>query len=270
MNHTYEEIRQCILDVLAGRERGRYGFTQYRNLQITVAEVFLRRENPSRSIQGESRLSPDDQDLFLEVFWDLFRQGIITLGLNDANPDFPFFRVSSTGSKILSGQEPYFFHDLSSYEKVIKESIPNINSITLIYLKEAMQSFLSGCMLASSVMLGVAVEHSFLQLLETIEHNNRHSEIYKNSFAQRTILQKFNKFRNITDQNIKALPSELKEDLDTNMSGILSMIRNFRNESGHPSGKIIGREQCYVLLHLFIPCCKKIYDLIDFFNVSNE
>src|SRR5215208_3697993 len=29
------------------------------------------------------------------------------------------------------------------------------------------------------------------------------------------------------------------------------------------SGKIISREQTYVLLHLFIPCCRKMYQLID-------
>lgn len=265
MDHTYEEIRQCVLDVLAGRESGRYGFSQYKNLQLTVAEVFLRRENPGHQPMGES-LSRHDRELFLEVFWDLFRQGIITLGLDDSNPNFPFFRVSANGQRILEGQEPYFFHDLSTYEKVIRENIPDIDDVTLAYLKEAMQAFLSGYLLSSAVMLGVATEHSFLKLLEAIESNEAYAELFKNAFSQRTTLQKFNKFRNIVDQNIKILPPEVREDLDTNLSGILSMIRNFRNESGHPSGKIIGREQCYILLHLFIPCCRKIYDLIACFK----
>ncbi len=266
VDHTYEEIRQCVLDVLAGRESGSYDPSQYLNLQVTVAEVFLRRENPGRKPVGESKLSRYDRELFLEVFWDLFRQGIITLGLNDSNPNFPFFRVSANGKKILEGQEPYFFHDLSTYEKVIKENISNVDEITLIYLKESMQAFLSGCLLSSAVMLGVATEHSFLKLLDIIERNPDYVEMFKNAFTQRTILQKFNKFRNILDQIFGILPADVKEDLDTNLSGILSMIRNFRNESGHPSGKIIGREQCYILLHLFIPCCRKIYELIEYFK----
>jgi len=57
----------------------------------------------------------------------------------------------------------------------------------------------------------------------------------------------------------------VKEDLDTNFSGILSIIRNFRNQSGHPSGKIIDREQAYILLQLFPPYCKKMYQLMDFY-----
>jgi hypothetical protein len=116
MDHSYEEIRNCSLDILARRESGQYGFSQYRNLQATVAEVFFRRENSERHPVGDPRLSDNDKDLFLEIFWDLFRQGIITLGSDDHNPEFPFFRVSASGEKILAGQQPYFFHDLSSYE----------------------------------------------------------------------------------------------------------------------------------------------------------
>lgn len=266
MNHSYEEIRSCVLDILAGRESGVYGFSQYRSLHATAAEVFVRRENPGRQVMGEQRLSAHDSEIFLEVFWDLFRQGIITLGLDDNNPNFPFFRVSAVGKQILAGQQPYFFHDLSSYERVIRDGIPNIDPITLIYLKEAMQAFLSGCLLSASVMLGVATEHSFIKLLETIDANANHSPAYQNAFAQRTILQKFNKFRNILEQNLGSFSPQLKEDLDTNLSGILSMIRNFRNESGHPSGKIIAREQVYILLQLFVPCCRKIYDLMAHFK----
>jgi transcriptional regulator of heat shock response len=133
-----------------------------------------------------------------------------------------------------------------------------------------MQAFLGGCLLSSSVMLGVATEHSFLKLLETIEVNPASLEIYQNAFNQRTILQKFNKFKNILEQNAATLPANIKEDLDTNLGGILSMIRTFRNESGHPSGKIITREQAYVLLQLFIPCCKKIYELIEYFRYKQE
>lgn len=266
MDHSYEEIRKVALNVLAERETGVYGFSQYEHLKTTVAEVFFRRENSGKQPVGESRLSAGDREIFLEVFWDLFRQGIITLGLNDSNPNFPWLRVSTMGRKILEGQEPYFFHDLDSYEKIIKQSIPEIDDVTLIYLKEAMQAFLSGCILSSSVMLGVATEHSFLILLEILENNPKWNDIYRNVFSQRTILRKFNKFKNILDQQIGNLPPGLKEDLDTNLSGILSMIRNFRNESGHPSGKIISREQCYILLQLFIPCCKRIYELISFFK----
>jgi len=65
------------------------------------------------------------------------------------------------------------------------------------------------------------------------------------------------------EKELSSLPWDCREDLDTNLSGILSVIRNFRNQSGHPTGQIVGREQAYVLLQLFVTYCKKIYQLME-------
>lgn len=264
MDHSYEELRSAVLDILAGREHTYYEANQYEHLKIGVADALQSRELGGRI--ANSQLSSHDSEIFLELFWDLFRQGIITLGMNDSNREFPWFRVTSFGKKLLAGDSPYFFHDLSSYEKVITDTIPDIDDVTLTYLKEAMQAFMSGCLLSSSVMLGVATEHTFLNLLDVVIANSAHGSLFSSVARERSILPKLNKFKKILDANMGILPSNVKEDLDTNFSGIISMIRNFRNESGHPSGKIISREQAYVLLHLFIPCCKKMYQLMDVFK----
>ena len=120
-----------------------------------------------------------------------------------------------------------------------------------------MQAFRAGCMLSATVMLGVSVEHTFELLLEQLEAHASHKTTLAPAFAERTLLRKFNKFRAVLDSNTKALPPEVKEDLDTHFAGILSVIRTYRNESGHPTGKIIDREQTFVLLQLFIPYCKE-------------
>jgi hypothetical protein len=162
MDHSYEELRSVALDILAGRERGYYDPNQYEHFKNGISDVLETRARGGRIVN--TQLSPHDSEIFLELFWDLFRQGIITLGLNDYNREFPWFRVTSFGKKLLAGIDTYFFHDLSSYEKVITDAIPRIDDITLTYLKEAMQAFMSGCLLSSSVMLGVATEHSLLKL----------------------------------------------------------------------------------------------------------
>lgn len=268
MPHSYEELRSVALDILSGREGVPHEPSQYENLKLGMGEVFARREG---RIQPGHHGAPHpldraDQEMFLELFWDLFRQGIISLGLNDANREFPFFRVTRLGRQIADSQSAYFFHDVSSYERIIRSEVPTINDVTLLYLKEAMQAFRSGCILSATVMLGVATEHTFQLLLETIENNKKYEPTYNSVFKERTILQKVNKFKNILDQNLKALPSEIKEDLDTNFAGILSVIRNFRNQSGHPTGKIIDREQTFVLLQLFVPYCKKLYQMNEYFK----
>jgi hypothetical protein len=111
MDHSYEEIRSAALDLLAGREEASYDLSQYEHVLIGVAEVFQRRgENLRQRSFGSGRdLSQQDRELFREVFWELFRQGIITLGRDDSNRNFPFFRVSSFGKKLLAGKDAYFF-----------------------------------------------------------------------------------------------------------------------------------------------------------------
>lgn len=267
MNHSYEEIRSVALEIISEKEMVSHTPNQYEHLRTGIAEVFSRRENGTNQDRlAQHRLSNEDSEIFLEVFWELFRQGIITLGTNANSPAFPFFRISQFGIKIIETQNAYFFHDIESYTKLINDNIPNIDAVTLIYLQEAMQAFKSSCILSSSVMLGVATEHTFLLMLEVIKSNPTHETTYQNVFDQRTILQKVNKFKNILDQHIRTLPAEIQEDLDTHFAGILSIIRNFRNQAGHPTGKILDREQAYILLQLFIPYCKKIYQLKDHFK----
>jgi len=269
MAHSYEEIRKVAIDLLSGHESPTYSLIQYEHFRLGVGEVFARRESKTADLHS-SQLDSEDNEIFLEVFWDLFRQGIITLGMNNSNREFPFFRVTGLGKKILQNQSGYFFHDVSSYEKVIKSEIPSINETTLLYLKESMQAFRSGCLLSATVMLGVATEHTFELLLESTQE----SSLWKTKFSivlkERGALRRINRFKEVLDQNIGNIPKGIKEDLDTHFSGIISVIRTFRNESGHPTGKVVSREQTFVLLQLFIPYCKKLYALMDFFRGSRE
>jgi hypothetical protein len=268
MPHSYEEMRAVALDILAGREKVPYEPSQYEHLSLGIGQVFAQREGRIQlgHYGATYPLDAQDRNALLELFWDLFRQGIITLGLNDNNRAFPFFRLTKLGQQIAEGQAAYFFHDVPSYETAIRREVPNINDVTLLSLKEAMQAFRSGCMLSATVMLGVAVEHTFMLLLEVLENNANHQKTFASVFAERTLLQKFNKFRNLLDPLLKSLPPEIREDLDTHFAGILSVIRTFRNQSGHPTGKIIDREQTFVLLQLVIPYCKKQYQLMLFYK----
>ena len=263
MPHSYEEIRSVALDILLGREQIRPPATNFHTLVHEIAKVFARREGRQSELV---RLDNQDSDISLELFWDLFRQGIITLGLNDLNPEFPHFRVTKFGKNIAEGHSTYFIHDVSSYEQIIRSEIPNVNDVTLLYLKEAMQAFYSGCILSSTVMLGVAAEHTFQLLLETIKNNIKHQTNFSSVFKENSILPKINRFRKVLEQYNKILSPGIKEDLDTNFFGIQSIIRTFRNQSGHPTGKIIDREQAFVHLRLFIPYCKKSYQLMDYFR----
>lgn len=269
MSHSYEELRNAAFDVLAGRVQTQYGVNQYNNFQISVAEALEKQgkqSHPDSIYSRRATLDPADADTFLELFWNLFRQGVITLGMNESNPNFPWCRLTSLGQKIVNGENGYFVHDVTAYEERLRQDVPKVSAETLLYLKESLQAFRSDCILSASVMLGVATEDTFLLLLETIDANPKYQPIFSTVSKERGILRKLNKFRQILEKELINLPSSLKEDLDTNFAGILSIIRNYRNESGHPTGKIISREQAFVLLQIFPQYCKKIYQLIEHYG----
>ena len=270
MPHSYEEIRSATLDVLAGRVTTQYDPDHYPHLKIGVGKALRdRRGQPEPApgmYQADSSLDHADADLLLEVFWDLFRDGVITLGLNDSNKEFPFFRVTTRGRHLMEGGGEYFLHDVSGFERQIKAEIPDIDPTTLLYLKESLQAFRSGCILASTVMLGVATEHTFLLLMETIDQSKTHSSTFSSVSKERGILRKINKFKSVIEQNKKTVPRALLEDFDTHFLGVQSLIRGFRNESGHPSGKLIEREQSFVNLQLFVSYGRKAYQFINHFR----
>jgi hypothetical protein len=268
MQHTYEEIRHVTLDILAGKVTTPHGRGQFDQIQRGVAQILRQR---IESVGGHwdsssgDGLNRADADAFLEVFWNLFRDGVITLGNTEAGQkNFPWCQVSALGKKVLETKGTYFFLDVSSFEKVIRGAVPSVDDVTMIYLKEAMQAFLTGCILSSSVMLGVASEHTFNLLLKTAVDNPKHEKTFKPIEKEQHALRRLNRFKKTLDDKLGGiLPQEIREDLDTHFVSISAVIRTFRNESGHPSGNIIGREQAYVLLNLFPSYCKKAYQLRD-------
>src|SRR5271155_5779351 len=120
MAHSYEELRAAAFDILSGRVTSTYPPTQYAHLKIGIAQALQVRENrpatPHFGYPADSALEAADAEMFLELFWDLFRQGIITLGMNDSNPEFPWFRVTALGLRVSQGEDGYFVHDVSGYE----------------------------------------------------------------------------------------------------------------------------------------------------------
>ena len=200
------------------------------------------------------------------MFWDLFRQGILTLGKDEPNNAFPFFRVTSYGVKAVREGDTYFISDTTVFEKRVKSEIPNIDDISILYLKESFQAFRSGCLISSAVMLGVAAEHLFQLLLDQMESNPNQSSRFSNVFQLRTILKKIEKFKNIIGADKTSFREDIRESFDTQFLGIQSIIRIYRNESGHPTGKVIDREQAFVNLRLFIPFGKMVHYLMNYYK----
>jgi hypothetical protein len=115
-------------------------------------------------------------------------------------------------------------------------------------------------------MLGVSAEHSFLLMLEDATNSNKYCQNFQIVLNQGSINRQINSFRNEISKISNDLSSVIKDGLGTNLDGILILIKTFRNDSGHPTGNLISEEQLFILLNLFVPYCKKIYQLREFFQ----
>jgi hypothetical protein len=162
--HSYEELRAIVIDILLGNEKIRNGAGNYRYLSDGVGEVLLRRGAPYTDMQqysGDIRMDERDVELVRDVFWDLFRQGLITIGRDDMNDGWPNFRLSHNAAQTLLRTSPYRFHNAASYLTLVKAEAPEISADTEEYLNQAVATYYTDCLLSSCVMLGVAAEIEF-------------------------------------------------------------------------------------------------------------
>jgi hypothetical protein len=263
--HTYEELREVVVEILLGREAVSFTPNEWSVLGTGVAEVFARRAaKPGQPIDRPQRyrLHPHDAELVRDVFWDLFRQGFITLGLNDSNPTWPWFRLSHFGGKALTTQSPYRFHDTSSFITIVRKEVPDISAEAVAYLDEAVAAFYADCLLASVVMLGVAAEAEFLRLIDVAARSAKHAATFAPVQKPFFIRQKITRFQTALKPLIAKLPQSAVEDFDTNVAMIQSVLRIARNEAGHPTATAPPqREQVYVFLQLFIPYARQLMRL---------
>jgi hypothetical protein len=264
VDHSYEELRGVIIDILVGREKTRYPPEQYSSLVSGVGEVLAKRgstapEVPFAGSPDEVRLRSHDVELVRDVFWDLFRQGFITLGLNDNNEKWPWFRLTQYAKTTLAAQSPYRFHDTGSYLGLVRKSVPDISAEAVPYLEEAVATFYADCLLASCVMLGVAAEVEFDRLIAVGVANQTYGASFAKADKERTIRQKILKFQNGLGELPKVLREQAGEDLDTHLTAIQSILRIARNEAGHATiARSLTREKVYVYLQLFIPFAEQV------------
>lgn len=264
--HTYEEVRDAVADILLNRENTGVPPRQFDDLVSKVTFLFGRRSAiPGRTFDPAipPRLHPYDAEFVRDAFWDFFRHGFITLGIDSShNAGWPWFRLSRFGASALQTQSPYRFHDTTSFLSIVKVEVPDISPDAVAYLDEAVAAFYADCLLASCVMLGVAAEAEFLRLTDVACANATHGPTFAPVQAKKFIREKITKFRDVLRPMLPSLLRTATEDLEINLDAIQSVLRIARNDAGHPSGaKPPQREQVYIMLQMFIPFARQLMRL---------
>jgi hypothetical protein len=238
-------VRQALLD----RLRWDKSFT---NLNLTDSTCDYYVEFVTERPEDRERF----RELFLDVFWELVVQGVITPGNGDGSVDVSVFHLTDHGKKAVS-EPDYQPHNPAEYLRRLGQGIPSPDSTVLAYLQESLDCFAHGMMVASTTMLGIAAERVFILVCESLVDSLkdlREQAKFQKTLKQNAMKPKLDwlagKFQRIQTPN---RPPELPEDVDIKIPGIYNLIRVQRNDLGHPREMppAITRDDAYGYLRIF-------------------
>lgn len=208
-----------------------------------------------------------------QAIWSLMGKGLLYIAFEDSVITAWRFDVTDIGHAVLK-ETDYNPYDADEYLGRINNKIPNVSSLAMAYAREALLSFRNRCYLASAVMLGVASEAAFLEMALSFgqwltgNESEKFLEIVNN--PRQLYLAKFAEFRKRIDSHKNDLPADLSDGMSLAFDAVLDLLRIYRNDSGHPTGKQIDRADAYVNLQMFARYLEKLYQFKAFFESGKQ
>gem|GEM_PF-2518967 len=209
-----------------------------------------------------------DSRVFRETFWELVSQNLAVIGSNarSGGDKLPYVSITEYGAKCWEEKKilPY---NPDGFLDSLCEDIPDIDEITKLYFGEAISCFHNKNFLASMVMVGGAIEKTVEKITELFY--SKLSED-KASFKTDVLDQKFikttfdNFLKFLEDKGYKnKLDFTTKEKLESLFPAIVNLIRITRNETGHPTGREIDRDEAEAYLLLAKEGIRFAYSLVE-------
>lgn len=207
---------------------------------------------------GGYHLNGEQHEEIAGIVWDLVVQGIVTF----TSQGYPWLRVTEYGKKVAEAEGPVPY-DPAGYLDHIKTKAVGISELALEYIQEAIKCFRGGAYRATAVMLGVASEEAFLQLISAFEKK----------YGVAIIPDKFKPFQQLREDFKKKfephkneLSSDIKNNIEQTLNGIYDLIKNGRDDSGHPTGIDITREEILASFSVLPLYLERIQKMVNFYN----
>jgi len=248
-----EEMRSCMLEALRSNPN-----TQDVGLRKAVYQVAKQRgliEAPpqsgrvmSFSVEADT-LTQELWGRYRDILWGLITEGVVAIGINERDAQWPWLGVTEYGKECLSAGE-IVPHDPDGYLRALVISRP-LDDTEKRYLPQALEAYRRNLPDASAVMLGCASEHLLLVLGEEIALSEPDANRAKTTRKRMegpalTLLRHLN-----SELQQRGLPRRLEEQRPTTFEGIANLIRVARNDAGHPQLQAVLRDECFIALRLF-------------------
>ena len=274
----YDELRAMMLKAFQEEHTshvdgaGQYGFLKDRVADLAIGHNLI--DVPAGTVTGRRSgglLSVRDRERIRQLFWEFIIQGIIVIGKDDHNETWPWYKVTEWGEKVLEEGEVVPHDPVGYIERLLREN-PNLDPVMEFYLRESLKCFLTGTYTACTVMLGVASEKLIMNLIDAVASalpTQSRRERFERATQNRQINRQWEELMKVLKPSVSQLPSGVVEDIDVFLNGVFHIIRRYRNQSGHPSGKKIRREVAFANLQLFPSYVSHINNLIEHLKTNN-
>jgi hypothetical protein len=194
-------------------------------------------------------------DAVYNCLWQLVAEGVIRPG-NRSSLNFPYITVTEYGRRVIDEQAGHP-HDVERFldrMRLARQIDPTVEA----YLVESLYSFRQNSLVASTILLGVAAERVFLliadALLEALRTPSEHAKLQK-LLDRQPMKPKLDyvhaKLVELDGQ--KTHLADFPESTPLMVTGIYDLIRQQRNDLGHPRNvpPKMEREQLEASLFLF-------------------
>ena len=137
-NLEYGEMRRIVLGyVLSSQEFGQYGTILSAVAKRLVDQGFCKETN-SYSISFSQQyldLADRDANLVNEIVWDLIIERVLAIGMNKANPSWPFLRLTEYGKSLAASGENVIIHDVDGMVGLLKTNVPDLRGYHIFISK---------------------------------------------------------------------------------------------------------------------------------------
>ena len=189
------------------------------------------------------------------IVWDLVVQRVLTF----TQQGYPWLRVTEYGKKVIEQEGPVPY-DQNGYLDNLKTRAPSISELAIEYIQEAILCFRGGAYRATAVMLGVSSEGIFLDLIRAFESKYKKKIIPEKYKPFQQIKDEFNK---LFDPKKADLPQGVKNNIEQTLNGIHDLIKKGRDDSGHPTGIEITRDEALASFSVLPLYIERVYQIID-------
>ena len=253
-----DDLQRCVLRVLADGADSRLGHGK-RYLVDSIKKA-----------APDARFTRSD---IQQTVWSLVSQGLAYIDFSQPAPGNWALRLTAAGSAAVADEEinP---NDPAGYLARLIKDVPGISPTVKKYATEALGAYTARLYLSCTVMLGVASEAAFLELAEAFTHalSGNHREKFSSIFhnPKQAYVAKFNEFRKRVEPLRGQLPEALQDGMDLWLNSVLDLLRVYRNDAGHPKGKTMDRDDCFINLRMFARYVHKMYVLKEFCQEAGE